>query len=118
MNSEADIIQEENTGLLDHVKVIQKDNSDITGELSNVVANHAHTEGKSLKLNTMASKNIKAIEEMRKKNDKATTEKADLESKVKRFSWINEKTLNELENSSGQVASLHKKFKVLNNANH
>ena len=34
----------------------------------------------------MASENIKAIEEMSKKNDKATTEKADPGSKINRFS--------------------------------
>ena len=40
---------------------------------------------------------------MRNKNDKYMTEKADLESKIKRFGWINEKALKNIENSSGQV---------------
>ena len=46
------------------------------------------------------------------------TEKVDIESKVKRFCWINEKALNKLENSSGQVASFQIKLKILNNAYH
>ena len=50
-----------------------------------MVANHVRAEEEILKLNTMASENIKSIEEMREKNDKAMTEKADLESKLKRF---------------------------------
>ena len=37
----------------------------------------------------MAPENIKAIEDMRKKNDKAMTEKTDLESKLKTFSLDN-----------------------------
>ena len=83
-----------------------------------MVANRARAKEKIIKLNTMDSENIKAIEEMRNKNDKAMTEKADLESKLKRFRWINEKALNKLENSSGQVASFHIKLKGLNNYNH
>ena len=55
---------------------------------------------------------------MRKKNYKAITEKPDLESKLKKSRWINQKYLNELENSLGQVACFHIKLKGLNNANH
>ena len=55
---------------------------------------------------------------MRKKNDKSMAEKADLEIKINRFCWINEKSLNEIENSSCQIASFHIKPKVLKNANH
>ena len=55
---------------------------------------------------------------MKKKNDKATTEDSDLDSKLKRFLWINEKALNKLENSSCQVASFHIKIKVPKNTNH
>ena len=66
----------------------------------------------------MASENIKAVEEMRKKNDKYMTENVDVEIKLKHFRWINEKYLNELENISGQVASFHMKVKGLKNANH
>ena len=66
----------------------------------------------------MAPEKIKSIEEMRKKNDKYMTGKADLEIKLKHFRWINEKALNELENVSGEVASFHFKSKGLNNANH
>ena len=55
---------------------------------------------------------------MRKKNDKDMKEKSDLGSKLKRFCWINEKYLNELENISGRVASFHIKLKGLNNSNH
>ena len=43
-------------------------------------------------------------------------EKSDIEIKIKLFLWINDKYFNELENSSGQVASLHIKTKVPNNA--
>ena len=53
----------------------------------------------------MASENIKSIEDMRKKNDKAITNKADLDSKLKSFCWINEKYLNKLENSLCKLAS-------------
>ena len=66
----------------------------------------------------MASENIKATEDMRKKNEKAMTEKAGLESRLKCFHWINEKAFNKLENSSGQVASFHINIKGLNNAKH
>ena len=55
---------------------------------------------------------------MRKKNDKAMTEKDDIEIKLERFCWINETGLNKLENSPGQVASFHIKLKVLDNSNH
>ena len=66
MQYEADTIQEGKTRLSDQVKMMQKENSDITGELSNMVAKHVRAEEEILKLNTMASENIKAIEEMRK----------------------------------------------------
>ena len=66
----------------------------------------------------MASEKIKDIEEMRKKNEKCMTGKADLEIKLKHFRWINEKSLNELKNISGQVASFRMKLKGLNNDNH
>ena len=56
--------------------MIQEEKSYITGELYNMVSNHALAEEEILNLNTMASENIKANEEKRKKNDKATTEKA------------------------------------------
>ena len=49
---------------------MQKENSDITDDLSNMVANHACAEGRNLKLNTMASENIKSIEEMIRKMTK------------------------------------------------
>ena len=55
---------------------------------------------------------------MRKKNDKSMIGEADIENKLKCFCWINEKALNELKNSSGQVASFHIKLTGLNNANH
>ena len=70
MQSEADTIQEENTRFLDQVKMMQKENSEITGEISKMVANHARTEEEGLKLNTMALENINAIGEMRKKMTK------------------------------------------------
>ena len=44
MQSEADNMQKVKTRLLDQVKIMQIDNSDITGELSNMVANHARAE--------------------------------------------------------------------------
>ena len=118
MKSESDTIQEENTWLLDQFKMMQKQNNGITGELSNKVVNHARAEEEILKLNTMASENIRAIEEMRKKNDKAMTENSDLQSKLNFFCLINERALNNIENSSGQVASFRIKLKGLNNANH
>ena len=40
---EADTTQEKKTRLLDQVKMIKKESSDITGELSNMVANHARS---------------------------------------------------------------------------
>ena len=55
---------------------------------------------------------------MRKKNEKAMTGKAYLESKLKSFLWINEKSLNDLGNISGQVSSFRIKLTGLNNANH
>ena len=61
-----------------------------------MVANHVRAEEQIIKLNTMVSEKIKSIEEMRNKNDKAMTEKADLEVKLKRFCWINEKYLKNL----------------------
>ena len=45
-------------------------------------------------------------------------EKYDIECKIKRFRWINEKYMNELENSSGQLASFYIKLKVLKNSKH
>ena len=53
--------------------MMQKENTDITCELSNMMANHVHTEEEIININTMATEIIKAIEEMRKKNDKAMT---------------------------------------------
>ena len=47
-----------------------------------MVANYERAEEEILKLNTMASEEIKSIEETRKKNDKVMKEKADLESKL------------------------------------
>ena len=61
---------------------MQKDNHDITRELSNMVANHARVEEEIIKLNAISSENIKVIEEMRKKNDKSMTEKDNLERKI------------------------------------
>ena len=49
VQSEADTIQEENTRFLDQVKMMQKENSEITGEISKMVANHARTEEEGLK---------------------------------------------------------------------
>ena len=66
-----------------------------------MVANHKRVEKEILKLNTMASEKIKSIEDTRKKNDKAMTEKSYLERKLKRFRWINDKSSNDIENSSG-----------------
>ena len=83
-----------------------------------MVANHVRAGEEILKLNTMASENIKSIEEMRTKIDRYLIEKADLQIKIKHLCWINEKPLNNLENNSGQVASLHIKTKGLKNANH
>ena len=70
MQSEADNIQEGNTRLLYQVKMMQKYKSDIIGELSDMVANHARAEEETLNLYTMASENIKATEDMRKKMTK------------------------------------------------
>ena len=75
MQSEADTIQEENTMSLEQVKIIPKENSDITGEISNMVANHTRAGGYILNIDTIVSEKIKSIEEMRKKNDKAMIEK-------------------------------------------
>ena len=61
---------------------MQKDNHDITRELSNMVANHARVEEEIINLNAISSENIKVIEEMRKKNDKSMTEKDNLERKI------------------------------------
>ena len=66
-----------------------------------MVANHAHVEEEIVKLNTMASERIKSVKEMRKKNYKAMIEMFDLEIRINIFCWINEKALNEIENSSG-----------------
>ena len=66
----------------------------------------------------MAPENIKSIMETRKKNQRSLTEKDYVERKLEGFFWINEKFLNELENSPGQVASFHIKHKGLNNSNH
>ena len=82
------------------------------------MANHACAQEEIININTMASENIKSIEEMRKKHEKDMTEKADTESMLKRYCWINEKALNKIENSSGQVAYFHMKIKGLNNVNH
>ena len=49
---------------------MQKEKSDIPGNLSNKVANHARAEEETLKIGTKAPENIKAIEETRKKNEK------------------------------------------------
>ena len=85
MKSEAYTIWEEKTRLLDQVKMIQKDNIDITGEISNKVVNHARADEEIITLNNIASENIKSIEETRNKNDKSMTEKADQESKLDVF---------------------------------
>ena len=55
--------------------MMPKYKSDITGEISNMVANHARAEDEILKLDTMSQEKIKSIEETMKKNDKAMTEK-------------------------------------------
>ena len=55
MQSEADITQEENNRLLYQAKRMQKENSDITGALSNMVTHHACAEEEILNLNTMDS---------------------------------------------------------------
>ena len=47
--------------------MMKKYNIDITGELSNMVANHASAENEILKLNTMASEEEKSIAEIRRK---------------------------------------------------
>ena len=44
MQYEADIIQEEETRLLNQVKIMQIENSDVTGDLSNMLANHVCAE--------------------------------------------------------------------------
>ena len=78
VKSEADTIQEGKTRLLDQIKIMKKWNSDITGELSNMVDNHALAEEVIIKLDTIALENIKATEEMRKKNEKAMIENSGL----------------------------------------
>ena len=95
----------------------QKVKSDITVEISNMVSRHARAEGIIIKLNTMASEKIKAIEERRKENYKAMAEKDDLENKLKLFCWINDKALKHFESSPVKLASFHIKIKGLNNAN-
>ena len=55
MQSEVDTTQEENTRFLDQANMMQKDNSDITGELSNMVANYARSEEEIVHLNNMSS---------------------------------------------------------------
>ena len=65
--------------------MVQKEKSDIIGELSNMLSSHTHLEEVILNLNTMASENIKSIEETRKKKYKAMTENDDLESKINVF---------------------------------
>ena len=82
------------------------------------MANYPRVEEKILKLNNISSESIKDTEDMRKRNDKTMTENADLESNLIRFRWANEKYLNKLGNSSGQVDSFHIKLKGLNNENH
>ena len=82
------------------------------------MANYPSVEEKILKLNNISSERIKDTEDMRKRNDKTMTENADIESNLIRFRWTNEKYLNKLGNSSGQVASFHIKLKGLNNENH
>ena len=44
VKSEADTTQEGEIRFLDQVKIMQKEKSDITGEISNMVSNHAHAE--------------------------------------------------------------------------
>ena len=100
VQSEADTTQEENTSLLDQAKMMQKENIAITGDLSNIVANHACAEEELVKLNTLASENMNAIEDMRKKNYKDMTEKDDIDIKLNRFHWINEKAFKIFESSS------------------
>ena len=100
VQSEAYNIQKKKTRLLYQVNMMQKQNIDITGELSNIVANHACAEEELVKLNTLASENMNAIEDMRKKNYKDMTEKDDIDIKLNRFHWINEKTFNFFESSS------------------
>ena len=78
VKSEADTIREGKTRLLDQIKIMKKWNSDITGELSNMVDNHALAEEVIIKLDTIALENIKATEEMRKKNEKAMIENSGL----------------------------------------
>ena len=118
VQSEADTIQEEKTRLLDKVNMMQKDNSDITDELSSMVTNHARVEEEILILSTMVLENIKYIEDMSKKNDKAMKENDDIENKLKRLHCINEKNLNKLKNILAQAAYFHIKLRSLNNANH
>ena len=55
VQSGEDTLQEEKTRLLYQVQIMQKDNSDITYELTNMVANHAIADKDIMNLNTMAS---------------------------------------------------------------
>ena len=48
VQSEEDAIQKEKTRLFNQVKIMQKENSDITGELSNMGAKYAHSKEKVL----------------------------------------------------------------------
>ena len=85
MQFEANTIQEEKTRLLYQVNIMQRENSDIIGKVSNMVSNHGRAEKEISKLNTVASENMKAVEEIRQKNYKSVTENADLESKINGF---------------------------------
>ena len=55
VQSEAETTQEWNTRLSYQFNIMKEDNSDITGELYNMVANHARSEEDILNINTMAS---------------------------------------------------------------
>ena len=57
---------------------MQKNNSDIIGELANMGTNHARVEEEILNLNDMVSENIEATEELGKKNDKYMREKTNI----------------------------------------
>ena len=85
MQFEANTIKEEKTRLLYQVNIMQRENSDIRGKVSNMVSNHGRAEKEISKLNTVASENMKAVEEIRQKNYKSVTENADLESKINGF---------------------------------
>ena len=49
VQSKADTTMEENTRLLDQSKMVQKENSDISDDLSNMVDDHSHAEEKEYK---------------------------------------------------------------------